>query len=110
MTVGEQVRVEASIEQMARRARAAALASARLGAEQRREALVAMADAIDAHRSVARSPDAATARARNQVRRALDDLAWGRARGSSNWEATIESVASRQLDPISAAERLLGEG
>jgi len=50
MTVAEQVKVETSIEQMARNARAAALASARLGAEQRREALLAMADAIDAHR------------------------------------------------------------
>lgn len=69
----------------------------------------ALADAIEAHRSVARSPDAATARARNQVRRALGDLAWGRARASSTWEATIESVASRQLDPISAAEQLLVE-
>jgi LAO/AO transport system kinase len=67
----------------------------------------ALADAIEAHRAVARSPDAATARARNQVRRALGDLALGRARASSRWEATIESVASRQLDPISAAERLL---
>jgi LAO/AO transport system kinase len=69
----------------------------------------ALADAIEAHRAVARSPDAATARARNQVRRALGDLAWGRGRASSAWEATIESVASRQLDPITAAERLLGE-
>jgi putative protein kinase ArgK-like GTPase of G3E family len=69
----------------------------------------ALADAIEAHRAVARSPDAATARARNQVRRALGDLALGRARASSTWEATIESVASRQLDPITAAERLLGE-
>jgi LAO/AO transport system kinase len=67
----------------------------------------ALADAIDAHRSVARSPEATTARVRNQVRRALGDLAWGRARASSTWEATIESVASRQLDPISAAKRLL---
>jgi LAO/AO transport system kinase len=69
----------------------------------------ALADAIEAHRAVARSPDAATVRARNQVRRALGDLALGRARASSTWEATIESVASRQLDPITAAERLLGE-
>ncbi|HET7082128.1 MAG TPA: methylmalonyl Co-A mutase-associated GTPase MeaB [Candidatus Limnocylindria bacterium] len=69
----------------------------------------ALADAIEAHRSVARSPDAATARARNQVRRALGDLALRRAGASSTWEATIESVASRQLDPITAAERLLGE-
>jgi glutamate-5-semialdehyde dehydrogenase len=51
MTVGEQVQVEASIEEMGRRARAAALTSARLDADQRRRALEAMADAIDGHRS-----------------------------------------------------------
>jgi glutamate-5-semialdehyde dehydrogenase len=51
MTVGERVPVETSIEDMARRARAAALASARLSADQRRKALEAMADAIDAHRA-----------------------------------------------------------
>lgn len=73
------------------------------------EGVPALADAIEAHRAVARSPDATAARARNQVRRALGDLALGRARASSTWEATIESVASRQLDPISAAERLLAE-
>ena len=50
MTVGERVQVETSIEDMARRARAAALGSARLSADQRREALEAMADAIDARR------------------------------------------------------------
>jgi glutamate-5-semialdehyde dehydrogenase len=50
MTVAEQLQVETSIEQMARNARAAALASARLDADQRRAALEAMADAIDAHR------------------------------------------------------------
>ena len=51
MSVGEQVQVELSIEDMARRARAAGLASARLSAEDRRQALLAMADSIDAHRS-----------------------------------------------------------
>ena len=46
MTVGEQVReqVEVSIEKMARRARAAALASARLDADQRRKALEAISN------------------------------------------------------------------
>ncbi|MGD8282064.1 MAG: glutamate-5-semialdehyde dehydrogenase [Gemmatimonadota bacterium] len=51
MSVAEQVPVETSIEEMARNARAAALASARLSADQRRVALEAMADAIDAHRA-----------------------------------------------------------
>ena len=39
------------------------------------EGVPALVDAIDAHRSAARSPEQATARARNQVRRALADLA-----------------------------------
>ena len=50
MTVGEQAAVGTTIESMARRARAAALASARLDAEARRDALEKIADAIDAHR------------------------------------------------------------
>ena len=51
MTVGEQTDVDTTIESMARRARAAALASARLDADARRDALEKMADAIDAHRA-----------------------------------------------------------
>ena len=51
MTVGEQAAVGISIESMARRARAAALASARLDADARRDALEKVADAIDAHRA-----------------------------------------------------------
>jgi hypothetical protein len=44
------------------------------------------------------------------VRRALADLAMGRGSGHADWQAIIQSVANRELDPISAAERLLGEG
>ena len=51
MTVGEKTNVGSTIESMARRARAAALASARLDADARRDALEKIADAIDAHRS-----------------------------------------------------------
>ncbi|HUF75949.1 MAG TPA: glutamate-5-semialdehyde dehydrogenase [Longimicrobiales bacterium] len=51
MTVGEQTEVGTTIESMARRARAAALASARLGPDARRDALEKVADSIDAHRS-----------------------------------------------------------
>ena len=50
MTVGELTAVASTIESMARRARAAALASARLDAEARRDALERIADAIDARR------------------------------------------------------------
>jgi glutamate-5-semialdehyde dehydrogenase len=49
LTVAEQTDVRSAIEAMARRARAAALASARLSAADRRRALEAVARAIDAH-------------------------------------------------------------
>jgi hypothetical protein len=58
---------------------------------------------------MARSPEQAAARARNQVRRALADLAMRRGSLHADWEATLASVAKRELDPISAAERLLEE-
>jgi LAO/AO transport system kinase len=73
------------------------------------DGVAALADAIEAHRSTARSPEQAAARARNQVRRALADLAMSRGSRHADWEATLASVANRELDPISAAERLLGE-
>ena len=73
------------------------------------EGVAALAEAIDAHRFAARSPEQAIARARNQVSRALADLAWRRAARHAAFAATIQSVAERQLDPITAAERLLGE-
>lgn len=73
------------------------------------EGVRALVDAIEAHRSAARSPEQATARARNQVRRAVADLAMRRARASADWRATVDAVAQRDLDPLSAAERLLGE-
>lgn len=73
------------------------------------EGVAVLADAIEAHRSTARSPEQATARARNQVRRALADLAMGRGSHHADWEATVQSVATRELDPITAAERLLAE-
>jgi len=72
------------------------------------EGVAALVDAIEAHRSAAHSPEHAAARARNQVRRALADLALRRAGRHAAFDATLESVASRELDPISAAERLLG--
>jgi LAO/AO transport system kinase len=70
----------------------------------------ALVAAIDKHRSVARQPDQARARAGNQVRRALGDLAVRRANGHQDWGATVQSVADRELDPITAAEHLLAEG
>jgi LAO/AO transport system kinase len=70
----------------------------------------ALVEAIDKHRSVARQPEQARARAGNQVRRALGDLAVRRAARHAAWQAIVQSVADRELDPITAAEQLLGEG
>jgi LAO/AO transport system kinase len=69
--------------------------------------VAAAADAIDAHRSTAREPGRATSRARQQLRRALGELATRRAASSPEWESTVEQVASRQVDPLTAAARLL---
>jgi LAO/AO transport system kinase len=72
------------------------------------EGVAALADAIEAHRSVARSPLAARERAVSQVRRALADYAAERAEASSAWEEIVDAVAERELDPLTAADRLLG--
>jgi LAO/AO transport system kinase len=71
------------------------------------DGVAALADAIEAHRSHARMPGSQHERARNQVRRALAPLAARRASESAAWEETVRAVAERELDPISAAERLL---
>jgi LAO/AO transport system kinase len=71
------------------------------------DGVAALADAVEAHRVTARSPMEARERAANQVRRALADLAAGRAARSPQWEATLDAVADRTLDPLTAAERLL---
>lgn len=73
------------------------------------EGVVALADAVEAHRQVARRPSAARERAANQVLRALVGLASRRAAEAEGWDAIVEAVAQRQLDPITAAERLLGQ-
>jgi LAO/AO transport system kinase len=71
------------------------------------DGVVALTDAIDAHRSVAREPLAARERAANQVRRALSDATVRRAAAHPDWDATLDAVAGRELDPMSAAQRLL---
>jgi LAO/AO transport system kinase len=68
-----------------------------------------LVDAIEAHRAEARSADAVRERAGRQVQRSLADLAVRRAARGPAWAATLQSVADRELDPITAAERLLGE-
>ncbi|MGI8828800.1 MAG: methylmalonyl Co-A mutase-associated GTPase MeaB, partial [Candidatus Limnocylindria bacterium] len=71
------------------------------------DGVAALADAIEAHQSVAREPLEARERAANQVRRALADLAAHRALDDPKWEETLVAVAGRELDPLSAAERLM---
>jgi LAO/AO transport system kinase len=71
------------------------------------EGVVELANAVESHRAAARSPMQQLERAANQVRRALADLAADRAAGSGSWDATLRSVADRELDPMTAAERLL---
>jgi len=73
------------------------------------EGVAALADAIEGHRDQARMPIEAHERAVSQVRRALADLAARRAAEAPDWEATLRAVADRELDPLTAAERLLGE-
>ncbi|HSK93689.1 MAG TPA: methylmalonyl Co-A mutase-associated GTPase MeaB [Candidatus Angelobacter sp.] len=71
------------------------------------EGVTELIAAIEKHRSTARAPMAARDRAAHQVRRALADLAADRAGASPDWDATLQAVADRNLDPMTAAERLL---
>ena len=71
------------------------------------DGVVELADAIEAHRSQARTPVDARERAASQVRRALATEAATRAEARPEWEETLRAVADRELDPITAAERLL---
>jgi putative protein kinase ArgK-like GTPase of G3E family len=71
------------------------------------DGVAALADAIDAHRAAARSLEAAEDRARHQLHRALADVAARHAAGQAGWDETVRAVAERELDPITAAERLL---
>jgi LAO/AO transport system kinase len=70
------------------------------------DGVAVLADAIDAHRASAREPMAARDRAAHQVRRALADSATERAQARPEWQETIQAVAERTLDPLTAAERL----
>jgi LAO/AO transport system kinase len=71
------------------------------------DGVAALADAIDADRERARSPDQARVRAGNQLLRAIADNARRRAQGHQDWDATVGDVVDHRLDPITAAERLL---
>lgn len=66
-----------------------------------------LADAIEAHRAEARTEVAARDRAEHQVRRALSDLVVRRAAAGDAWDEIIGAVADRDIDPMTAAERLI---
>ena len=71
------------------------------------DGVAALADAIDADRERARSPDQARVRAGNQLLRAIADDSRRRAQGHPDWDAIVRDIADHRLDPITAAERLL---
>lgn len=71
------------------------------------QGVAALVDAVDEHREHARRPERARERAINQVHRALAALAARRAGESPGWPEVVEAVAARDLDPLTAAERLL---
>jgi len=72
------------------------------------DGIAALVDAVEADRARARSPEQLRIRARNQLIRALADQAARRAAASPAWDSTIDEMAERRLDPVTAAERLLG--
>lgn len=67
----------------------------------------ALLDEIEAHRREGQGPVQAQERARHQLRRALGEAAARRAEADPAWQATVEAVAARDLDPATAADRLL---
>jgi LAO/AO transport system kinase len=71
------------------------------------DGVAGLADAIEQHRSTANQPEQARARAANQLRRALADLAIRQASARDGWDALVQAVADRDLDPLSAAASLL---
>ena len=73
----------------------------------RAEGVEELADAVDALRGAARSPERVTERAERQVRNVLATLAARRAQVSPQWAELVAEVAARRLDPFTAANRLL---
>ena len=71
------------------------------------EGVPALVDEIEAHRREGQSPEQARERAGHQIRRALGDVVARRAAASAAWDATVEAVAMREMDPLTAADRLL---
>jgi len=105
LKVAEQPSVRTTIEAMARRARAAALASARLSAHERRAALEAMADAIDAHREQILAANALdlSAADRSGVSGPMRDRLRLDAKGVAKLADAVREVAA-QDDPLGGIE------
>ena len=76
----------------------------------RAEGVDEVADAVDALRGAARSPERVNERAERQVRNVLATLAARRAQASPHWAELVAEVAARRLDPFTAANRLLEAG
>ena len=72
------------------------------------DGVAALADAIDADRDRARSPEQAHIRAQNQVLRAVAEGSRRRAESHPEWDAIVAEVTEHRLDPITAADRLIG--
>jgi LAO/AO transport system kinase len=72
------------------------------------EGVAALVDAIEGDRGRARDPQPARERARNQLLRAMADRASAMAESHPELERVIDEIAGHRLDPITAAERLLG--
>jgi LAO/AO transport system kinase len=72
------------------------------------EGIEKLVDAIDADRGRARDSERGRARAHNQLLQALADRATATAADHPDWEAAIDAIAEHRLDPVTAADRLLG--
>jgi LAO/AO transport system kinase len=72
------------------------------------EGIAKLVDAIDADRGRARDSERGRARARNQLLQAVADRAAATAADHPDWEAAIDAIAEHRLDPVTAADRLLG--
>lgn len=72
------------------------------------EGVASLADAIDADRERAGSPEQARIRAQNQLLRAVAEGSRRRAERHPEWEAVVMEITEHRLDPITAADRLLG--
>jgi len=97
--------IESLIESMARRARAAALASARLDADARRSALDAMADAIEARRAEILAANALdlSAAERNGISGAMLDRLRLSDTGVTKLAEAVREVAAQE-DPLGGIE------